>query len=544
MEGGGSRPGAAPRSTAAGFTARHFLIGAAAVAVLAVALRLVGFTDPWSGRGADFHSLFGAFATGGPARNFAEHGFTASLGMPYDWRVVYADGSVDHGWYAHHPALYMWIAGLAVTVFGPEAFALRIPALVFSLFAVAACALFARELSGRRAALVAALLAAALPLGWRAGMLPWTEVAIAGCLALAARYQLRFVRGGGPVQLVRAATWIGAATLFDWPAHFGAAALFFHVVLFAREHLRIPSARAALCLYPAVSFAAIGLHRVHMALALGHEASQGDKLGTLDWVTTLSTPLSNFLWLQALYLERYQTAGGLVLVALGLGVAIRGVLRAQPASERASAGVGRTNRRAEFALLLALAVPGVLYIALFPARSVNHDFFFLVSLPFVAAAGAEGYGLIRRRGGAWTALVVVLAVAAHGIVRGIEQWRAMRSSSLAELVAQPWLQRVVGDPRAVVLAHLGRGTVLPFYARAAMVHSVNDPAALDAWRTKLIERIEPDRPLYFFVDGLSIGLLPEGQAMLAALAAIGPFERHDTAPGGPIALVNLRAGPP
>lgn len=525
----------APIEGSPGPTRRLALVAVLFVALLAIGVRLIGFTDAWSGRGDDFHALFGAFATGGPARNFAEHGFGESLGMPYDWRVVYSDGAIDHGWYAHHPALYMWIAGLAVEWLGPEPYALRSVALVLSLFCVLACGLFAKELWGVNAGLVAALLVAALPLGWRTGMLPWTEAAIAGCLALAAREQLRFLRGGPPRHLRLAALWILAGALLDWPAHFGSAALFFHVLLFARARLREPGVKASLALYPIVSFGALGMHALHMAVSMGKEAAHGDTEGTLGGVMTLSEPLGRFLSLQLAYLERYLTWSGLVLVGIGA------LLLLMRFAER--------RTRAEAALVATLLVPGVLYIGLFPGRSVNHDFFFVVSLPFVACAGVLAIvqlgAWLRQRSAklAPVAFVPLLVVAAHGIWQGHTQWLLKRSPEFGALVQEPWLRSAIDDPDAVVLTHLGRGMFLPFHSRAALVHSVDTSAALVGWREKLLARTEPERPLWFLVDATTIALLPDGTQLLATLAEHGLPERYDDAPGGPMALVNLRGGP-
>ncbi|TAJ25383.1 MAG: hypothetical protein EPO68_00095, partial [Planctomycetota bacterium] len=118
---------------AANRRARRWLL---ALLALALAVRLFGFTEPWSGRG--FRSAFATVTTGCNARNFAEHGILAAKAMPYYWGIELADGSRAYEYYAHHPALVALVGGLSLELFGAREWALTLPYLLFSLASVAA----------------------------------------------------------------------------------------------------------------------------------------------------------------------------------------------------------------------------------------------------------------------------------------------------------------------------------------------------------------------------------------------------------------------
>jgi hypothetical protein len=503
---------------------------------LGLCLRLFGFAEPWSGLASDFHSHFGAFATGGPASNFAEHGFESGRGLPYDWRLERADGSFEHAFYAHHPALYMWLSGASLALFGNEPWALRLPALLLSLASILALERLVRELSGPRTAALAALFLAVLPFAVRYGIQPWTEGALVGTTSLVALEYLRWLRGGGVRHLRRGALWVAAGGLLDWPAHFLLPALGLHAALVCAHRGGWRRLWPTLWL-PAGTLATVALHALHMAWAMGLSDGSADKANTLAGVTQLPEGLTvaAFLGRQVSNLVRYTSPPLAVLLAVGLAAQL--------------VRLGRPAGRAEQGLRLALLTPGLWYVGLFPGRSHNHDFFLMVSLPWMALTLAELWiaaeaWLERRSGGrvggplASLGLLVLAATAIYGSVR---EWAIHRSTALQQFTAEPWLAEWISDPRAVLLTHMGRGMALPFAARAQIVHSVDSAARLRGLLEGPLAELAPGYRVAYLVDLQWAAGLADFPALQAELARFGAPQLHE-GPLGTFGLVPLPSG--
>jgi len=481
----------------------------AAILALALGLRLLGIAEPWSGRG--FKSAFGTHTTGAHARNFHEHGFAESGWMPYFSRVELADGTLVRDWYAHHPALVAVLSGLSMRVFGPHEWAITLPWVLFSLLSVALVARLARALWGGREELLAALFMAVLPLSAWYGAIAWVDGAVISCYAFVALRYLAWQRGGGQCELRLGALGVLVGGLFDWSMLLVLPGLGLHA--FATRGLR--GALPALWL-PAGGLAAVGLHKLHMLAVLPRELVYADTSATVAWVRSMPVPLLEFVRLQLEYLARYLT----LPLALALLPALALQLRAL-----------RSGRRDEGALLaLALAPPGVLYIALAPARSVNHDFFFFLSLPWVALALARlasgAHEALRARFGRAGTAAGMLALAllgANGARVVVELWRAQRSDSIEQLARAPWFAPALDDPRAVIAANTGVGLTLGAYARAALLNGIDTPERLLELRERVLSKLGPDRRVLFLFDGRG---LEAHAALHALLEASAPSELH------------------
>ncbi|QDU67094.1 ArnT family glycosyltransferase [Engelhardtia mirabilis] len=507
------------------------------ILLLGLAIRLVGFTDPWSGRADDFHSHFGAFATGGPATNFAEHGLAESLGMPYDWRLALEDGTYIHGWYSHHPALYMWLSGASVAVFGLEPWALRLPALLLSLFSILAVERLASFVWGRRIGVLAALFMAVLPYSVRHGMQVWTEPAIAGTTCLLVRDYLAWLRDGRLRHLVTGAGWLAAGGLLDWPAHFILPAIGLHALVVCVRDGGWPRLRQTLIL-PVASLATIGLHAAHMHFAVGAEGSAADRGHTLSGVMGLpeGMELSVFVMRQLGNVLRY--CGGPATALLAAAALWQSVLALR----------GRFDR--EDWMLPALALPGVMYVALFPGRSHNHDFFLVVSLGYIAISLALAWTGVERlaaralgRSAQTVTSILLVMLGSWCLWLDTVEWFRHRSPQMAELVEEPWLAEWIDDPDAVILTHMGRGMALPFYSRAQVVHSVDRAARLRYLCDTVLPELKTGTRVAMLVDLTWAPALADWPQIEQELRGRGELRLFETE-YGPFALVDLSAAVP
>jgi hypothetical protein len=531
--------------------------------LLAAVLRGLYLPDPWSGLPNDFHNHFGAFATGGPATHFVDQGLFATRGMPTYFSIELADGSRLTDWYSHHPAGYMLISALFLWVFGTVEWALRLPALLFSLVAVWAVARLAERWAGTRAGLWAGFVMALVPFSVHFGVQVWTEAALVGCGALFLTEFLAW-RQGASGRAAPMALAIGMGGLLDWPIHF-----FWAPAALAALWI---DWRRALRLWPVplVAVLTIGLHWLHVQLsqpALEHAA---DRANTLSGVFQSPVPADVFWGNQLRFWLRYCTWPVVLIALLGAcakrrpaefgGIAPTapghlGKPSQQPLAEPQdrSALVATSPLRlgqlgAPGALLLPFLglLPGVIYVCLFPGRSFDHSFFGMLALPGVALLFAAGCLALERtlrqlqpRWGAPLTLLLLLVLGLWLEWRNLLLWSTQRSPQIGELVAQDWLEPWIEDPDAVLLTHMGRGMCLPFYSRAQIVHSVNSPADLERYAESLLKRLPSGCRVAFLVDGMYLAALPEGLALAEALGAYGQPERHSS-PAGDYALWVLR----
>lgn len=513
--------------------ARAFRVGVALVLVLALGLRLLGVDDPWT-TAPSYRGLFGGYALGGPASDFADHGVWESGGLPYRWRLRYADGSVHHELYKHHPALWFWVSGWSLAAFGLHEWALRLPALLFSLFAVGATIALCARLFDRRLALVAGIVVAVVPFGARDGIQPCTEGPLVGLLAMAVFEYVGWLRSGSRAALVRSALWVLGAALLDWPAHLLLPGLVAH----AWWHRRRDPVRvrlAPLGAYAAASLTAILLHAAHTTLLSGAEHVSGDLRATLASRMRMPAGVA-YADFAAIQGRAFLANVGRVfaaLCALGALVLLAARHRRDPA------------RSALWPLLL----PGLGYVVLFPTWSTTHHYFQMLALPWIAgcaALGARAIGVTVRRFAPRAATPLVALVVALGALESgresVQQWRRLRSAEIAELVSEPWLAPLLADPDAVVLTHQGRGMLLPFYARAPVITQVNGAALLQQHLADDLARVEPGRRAVFVLDEQYGQLLPDYGALEQLLSSVASASARHVARRGSYRLYELPTG--
>jgi Dolichyl-phosphate-mannose-protein mannosyltransferase len=508
--------------------------------LLALVVRGLYLPDPWSGLPEDFHNHFGAFATGGQATNFLDQGLGFSLGMPYDYSVLLADGERITAWYTHHPAGYILLSALSMWVFGRGEWALRVPVLLFSLLAVWAVARLARRWGGQRAGLSAGFLMALVPFAVHFGLQTFTESALIACGALFLAEFLAWWQGASR-RVLPMALAVGAGGLLDWPGHF----FWAPAALLALAH----DWRRALKLWPVptVALLTILIHWVHVHLTLPVQDHAADRANTLKQVFTSPVPWSEYFANQARFWRLYCTWPVLLITALGALVVWRWPLKyrgwpdssdqasAQPGDRRALSvhGPGTLGTSGGMWLPILGLLPGVFYVGLFPGRSFDHSFFGMLALPGVALLFAAGFGALvhaltrfEPRRGPVLAWLLLLALGLWLEWRNLFLWSTRRSPQIAELVAQDWLKEWIDDKDAVLLTHMGRGMCLPFYSRAQVIHSVNSPSDLERLRRTILERLPDGQRVAFLLDGRYVNALPEGPALMEALGAYGSPTQH------------------
>ena len=341
------------------------------VLLLGLGIRTLGVDDPWSGSPNDFHSAFGGGSTGGPARNFYNYGFSETLGVPMEWRVELEDGSTEYSYYPHHPTTCISITALSMMFFGPSEWASRLPWILFSMLSVFGVWRVARLIWNPTVALVAALFTAVMPFSAYFASMQWIDgLTVALYTAIVYRYVL-WLRTGQGSQLRWASFYALLSGLCEWSAIFILPGLGLHaLILFGRK--RQWRALFATLLLPAGTLLGFAVHAIHLRVALPPDYLAHDTQKTLAWVTTLGRPLDEFLSLQWTFFTRHLTPAVAYVVLIGGAWAIWRAL----SSSRGS----RLSR--EEGVLLPFALAGFLYVAVFPARSVNHVFFAALSVPF------------------------------------------------------------------------------------------------------------------------------------------------------------------
>jgi hypothetical protein len=239
----------------------------------------------------------------------------------------------------------------------------------------------------------------------------------------------------------------------------------------------------------------------------------------LSWAQSFPTDAWTFLGAQGRYLVRGLTWPGVVALVVAFLWQLARCVRRRACFEQG--------------LLLALSPPGFLYIALAPSRSINHDFFAFVSLPWMALSCAWlwsswlGRLAAPHKGGrsrvpqALTAAALA-AFAAVCIWRTAEIWRAERRAGLSKLVHSEWLAPLLDDPRAVLVASTGAGLNLPFYSRAPLLPGVDTVAELEELRARVLSKLGPGRRVAFLFDLHGVEALAELRAFLGTHATAIP----------------------
>ncbi|MFT5285888.1 MAG: 4-amino-4-deoxy-L-arabinose transferase-like glycosyltransferase [Planctomycetota bacterium] len=347
------------------------------VLLLGLVFRSLNLNDAWSGRPNDFHSAFGGGSTGGPAKNFVTHGFGETLGVPIEWRVELEDGSRVYSYYPHHPTTCISITALSMMLFGPSEWASRLPWVLASLLALFGVWRLARLIWNPTVALTAMLFTAVIPFAAFFASMQWIDGLVVFLYTLILYRYVLWLRKGERRDLIFAAGYAFLGGFCEWSAIFILPGLGIHalIVFGGKREWR---ALASTLLLPAGVLLGFAVHAIHLRMVLSPEELANDTSSTLAWVTSLPVPLSRFLSLQWAFLQRYLTPPVTVLVLLGGAWALRRCLRFHNSN--------RLSR--EEGVLLPLFLAGVLYVAVFPARSFNHNFFVGLSVPFFGIISA------------------------------------------------------------------------------------------------------------------------------------------------------------
>lgn len=461
------------------------------ILVLALVARLPGFTEPFSGQG--FNSFLGAYGTAAFARHFDEYGFAQSGFLPWRWQLELQDGSVERDYYVHHPAGYAILTGLVVRVLGDEEWVARLPWLIVALFSVYALFLFTRDVWGERVALMSAGVYALLPFAAHYALMTWVDNgAMLAVYCLLLRHYVRWVRAPEARHLRRTALWVVIGALTDWTVGFVVLGIGLHALgMSLKGRLAWAGLRSTLLL-PGAFLLGFVIHGVHLAIVLPWNTIVHDTFSTLERTTSLQISAGEYLANQFQHVRGGLSWGILVVFLLGAGRQVARALR------------GRLQ--AEEAVLLALALPGPLYVACFPFRGATHDFLWNLSLGwFAISAGLELLAWRRwlqgRLGRAAPVVFVPLLIGlASWCALGMhEKWRKTSSHMLVSWTEQDWYARSLADPSAIVLGPL-RIAQLLYYCDATLFPRITRPAQLDELRTKYFSRLAPGRRiLYLFV---------------------------------------------
>jgi len=468
----------------------------AAILFAAFLVRAPELNDPWPAEG--FKAGFGGFAVGAHARGFEQHGFLESGLLPFYWRIERADGTAEYDTYSHHPPFYALLSGLSLRVFGPEEWAIRLPWLLISLLAIAALHRFFARVWGSGTAALCSVFLAIAPLSSWWSTLVWCDFAVLALYGMALHRYVLWLRDGRRGDLLVVAGYFLAGGFVDWTMHFILPGLVLHgfLAVRGRKERQGWSGPAALLCLPAAAGLSVLVHSLHMRLVLPPESARADLSDTLAWVLNYPEPMGEFIARQWGYFLNYVPWPLALFVVAGLAWIVFSAAR--------SLVQGSLDR--ERSLALALLPPGLIYVFCFPARSWNHDFFIYLSLPAFAIAAALAFLAVRRACAALPApLATVLPVllgcllVVSGVNRHGELLDDQRSDRVALLVEQAWMADLLQDPSGVVLTCNGVGNFLPFYSRAAIVHSVNFPSDVEDMRARVLSDLPPgSRPVFLF----------------------------------------------
>lgn len=454
----------------------------AAFLVVALLLRLPGLDDPWSGKG--FNSALGSFGTAEFVQNAAQHGFWESGGMPYRWRVELADGTVEREWYAHHPVAFYVLTWVSRTAFGAGELAIRLPWLLLSLLLPWAAWRSLRRLFGGRVALGALAALVAPPLAAHYALMPWVDngVLAAAMLAVTARFTL-WLEEGESRELRAAVGWMSVASFLDWTAALLLPCLGLAALAVARR--RGPRLLGLAALLPAAVGLSAAVHAAHMLAVIGWDELWHDFTTTWSRTRTARVDWLEFTRGQARALSTNLGWPTLTLAGLGAGVL----------SRRSTArGVRRWA-------VVALLVPGALYVYLFPFRGTNHDFMWIQSAGGVAAlVGLALAALSRVRHGGLVAGAAAVALVAHGAHATLERHRATRSAVVRLAADHETLAPILGSPGDVVVTAMGQGWTLMPYATTPVIPRVEEVAELERLRERVLSQLGPGRRVHFLFD--------------------------------------------
>lgn len=388
-------------------------------------------------------------------RNYVEQGWWALRFAPALDVTPPADGQWD--FYMHHPAGLPLLVSASFAVFGVSEWAARLLAIAASLLAIPVLWAFTRRLHGARAALVAAALAAVLPVTAYYGSLvddvgPVLTLFLTAAFALYARL---LDRPAGPTFGALLAA-LAAAGAINWQGVEVAGVLGLHAWWTG-------SRRRAAALF-GVALALPALHLAHVAWAMGSVAADGST-GNL---------LHAFLFRS---LGGAEKLGGLQATLGLLGLRLLRLYTVPVLLLALYALLRRRLGRRPGLTLLAIGF-AVVDIAVFLEGATRHDYWLTTLVPGLLPVAAAGLGdlaglVARGRPARATALLLfgTLAVGGWGALRTQQLWALAggeRSRDVGEFV------RARFRPGDLVFTCEEATPAIRYYARRELRGGIDD----------------------------------------------------------------------
>jgi hypothetical protein len=466
--------------------------------VFAVAvLRYVPFVDdPWD---MTFSSTNSACYAGNIVRSFREAGFSALKGKPHLWVEPIRDppGLLA---YTHHPPLSFWLEYASVEVLGWNETAIRVVPILFTAISVTALFLLVARHYGRLFGLGAAALGLTMPMSLLYG---WMANYEAGILCM---FMLGFLLHDGLRRRPLRSWWptlvpCFVAPLIDWQGAFLGPGLLLYELLHPRGDRR--PWRVLLVVGP------VAILSVATVVALDVWWSGGDfelamkgLLGVASAAATTSWTFLDWIRKQAHYWVELMTWPVSILALLGL--LLSGIMARRDAVARLS---------------LAFFAIALLNAALFPARSINHDFWWFTGIPAAACATLVVLKTIAGASRIRTAicLAACLAMSVHAGVDSVGDLESARTNLNLDLARELNTIASRGD---LILFSIPMHCI-QFYLDAKIYGPVQDPGYL---RWLATHRGHPDltaNRLLFVTSSV----YQDPPALTAALPEVGRIER-------------------
>ena len=301
-------------------------------------------------------------------RNWDEAGFAHLKGVP----TVGTGGETLHERvpYLHHPPLSYWLIYAARRAGGWTEWAFRLVPYLATVLAAALTALLATRLAGPLWGLGAGLLFSLLPMTFAFGLMTNSDPLVVAWLLGGFLLHLRLRDGPSGRRRCALGSWYFVGCFIEWQVWFLLPALLLFELTRVRGERRLGE---VLKLVPVALFA-LAIIASYYAWALGSfEVLFADLQRTVK--ETLKTiPERSLAGFFANQLTAWRRFFGAPMLLLAAALLIAGLAR--PRRLRTETG----------GLLCALAVPGVLAIALFRTPAYDHAFFWMPLAIFLPAA--------------------------------------------------------------------------------------------------------------------------------------------------------------